>query len=232
MLIDCGADVHVRNAKGYTPLHKAAIRGHLKTASVLLSVGAELDSRSKSGKTALHVSVENGHSRVAKYLLRCGADIRVVDENGSCAIDYAVSAGRGAIFGMLLEMDGLESIAERAIFVSHSPSASGDGACAKEISGDTQTQDGDEYCECERASARCSICRLVLRSGAEIWRVLCGHVFHDECIFGWLTSPNGRQQMSCPLCRKSIAREAQDAERPGSPGAPLGEDSVSDAALN
>ncbi|EPS66896.1 hypothetical protein M569_07880, partial [Genlisea aurea] len=43
---------------------------------------------------------------------------------------------------------------------------------------------------------RCSICMSGLSGEWRGKEVPCGHVFHEDCIFRWISANN-----SCPLCR-------------------------------
>lgn len=54
-LIENGASVTDKDAKGNTSLHVAALKGRAATALLLLQRGADKDSRNAEGKTALHL---------------------------------------------------------------------------------------------------------------------------------------------------------------------------------
>ncbi|TYI16899.1 hypothetical protein ES332_A08G286700v1 [Gossypium tomentosum] len=56
----------------------------------------------------------------------------------------------------------------------------------------------------DHAAGNCSVC---MESFGKIpdetaRRVSCGHVYHHNCITGWLLNGNGN---SCPLCRREIS---------------------------
>ncbi|KAK8669118.1 hypothetical protein V6N13_106557 [Hibiscus sabdariffa] len=49
----------------------------------------------------------------------------------------------------------------------------------------------------------CSVCMESFGKSEEAARqVSCGHVYHHNCITGWLLNGNGN---SCPLCRREIS---------------------------
>lgn len=100
-----------------TPLHFAALRGHLKAAKVLLANGAAVDSGEHSPlslaswalhkemveflmsqgadinrghTTPLHIAVQWWMPEVAELLLEAGADINVTDEEGKTPLYHAV----------------------------------------------------------------------------------------------------------------------------------------------
>ena len=67
-----GADVDARNQDGYTPLHWAAMDGHVETAALLLDRGADVDARDERGATPLHYALKKGHARTVEVLRKHG----------------------------------------------------------------------------------------------------------------------------------------------------------------
>ncbi|XKL69481.1 hypothetical protein PGB90_007250 [Kerria lacca] len=59
---------------GYTPLHEACTRGHLKIAKMLLKYGADVSASARGGIRPLHEAVENGNIELIRLLLSYGAD--------------------------------------------------------------------------------------------------------------------------------------------------------------
>ncbi|KAI5475650.1 hypothetical protein MNV49_001067 [Pseudohyphozyma bogoriensis] len=53
---------------GYTPLHLAADRGHLKVVEVLVKAGADTSIKEEEGMTALELAEEAGHVEIATLL--------------------------------------------------------------------------------------------------------------------------------------------------------------------
>jgi hypothetical protein len=51
LLIEGGANVHVRDRTGFSPLHQACFLGRVEVASVLLEAGADLEARSNDNKS-------------------------------------------------------------------------------------------------------------------------------------------------------------------------------------
>jgi len=91
-MIEYGADIHVRDDLGYTPLHMAIDMGHGKCVRVLLDAGADPNAVSYHAGTALHSVTVNEHTLTAlcNLLLDYGADINIVDGKNRTA--YQVSA--------------------------------------------------------------------------------------------------------------------------------------------
>ena len=75
IIIANGANVHLVDSSGETPLHKASVKGHLEIASLLIANGAEVDVKAQDGCTPLYLSACSKHKTVSQYLLKCGAVI-------------------------------------------------------------------------------------------------------------------------------------------------------------
>ncbi|KAL6007374.1 E3 ubiquitin-protein ligase [Asimina triloba] len=67
----------------------------------------------------------------------------------------------------------------------------------------TLTEGEEEEEESERRD--CVVCLGGLKVGQQVRRLACCHVFHKECLDGWLEHRN----MSCPLCRAPLAKEEE-----------------------
>jgi hypothetical protein len=46
----------------------------------------------------------------------------------------------------------------------------------------------------------CVICLGELNSNQLLRKLVCNHIFHEECLFGWI----GRQEATCPICRRNV----------------------------
>lgn len=81
-LIVNGANVNVRNEQGKTPLHGAAVGGHVEAAEALLDKGADLNAKDESGETPLAKTCVHGQKAVAKLLIDRGADMSSKNNEG------------------------------------------------------------------------------------------------------------------------------------------------------
>lgn len=62
------------------------------------------------------------------------------------------------------------------------------------------------YCSGGGGTSDCVVCMSTLRSGEQVRRLSCRHVFHKDCFDGWL----GHLNFNCPLCRSPLLTADQD----------------------
>ncbi|KAI0516122.1 hypothetical protein KFK09_008794 [Dendrobium nobile] len=55
--------------------------------------------------------------------------------------------------------------------------------------------------------AECAVCLCGIRTGERVRRLGCYHLFHSECLDGWIRGSNP----TCPLCRSPLLAEEQCA---------------------
>ena len=51
----------------------------------------------------------------------------------------------------------------------------------------------------ESVVGECSVCLDSLNNSEELIQLVCGHIYHKECVHEWISRKN-----TCPNCRKSI----------------------------
>jgi ankyrin repeat protein len=82
VLLEHGANVHMRDIMGGTALHDASWGGHLRIMRLLLKNGADVDAQSNKALTALHLASYHGDVDIVAQLLEHGADIHGKDSKG------------------------------------------------------------------------------------------------------------------------------------------------------
>ena len=86
--LDKGVDVNA-SGNGQSPLHLAAIMGHVEVTELLIASGADLEGTDKYGNTPLHYAAHHGRKETAKLLITKGADVNVKRDNGKTPLDNA-----------------------------------------------------------------------------------------------------------------------------------------------
>lgn len=89
LLIEKGADIHIRDKDGWTAVCWASWSGVPSITKRLAELGADINIRDKEGNTPLMMAAMRGNHEVVTYLLEHGADINATCQNGMTALDYA-----------------------------------------------------------------------------------------------------------------------------------------------
>jgi uncharacterized protein len=93
-LLSKGAKI---NQPGWSALHYAAIKGHSKIVSLLISSGAKVNEHSPDGDTPLILAVRSGDMDTVQALIRAGADPLLSNFKAQNAIETAQSEGRRSL---------------------------------------------------------------------------------------------------------------------------------------
>lgn len=94
-LIQKGANVNVRDAKGTSPLMEAVNLGWNEGVATLLKSGARIDDTDDTGATPLINAVHRRDATMARTLLASGANPDRPDNSGRSARDYVELDGSG-----------------------------------------------------------------------------------------------------------------------------------------
>ncbi len=90
VLLDRGANIEARNARGATPLIAASGRGNLALITLLLKQGAQIEARDRDGNTALHEASFQSHVDCVEALLAAGAPTTIRNGLGFTPLHQAV----------------------------------------------------------------------------------------------------------------------------------------------
>lgn len=92
------------DAKGFTALHLAAMRGSASIVKTLLEQGgANRDAANHAGDTALLVAVASGKMDAAEVLLQRGASVNLANRRGHTALHFAAALGLAALAKQLID---------------------------------------------------------------------------------------------------------------------------------
>ena len=92
--LDKGVDVNAKDENdeaGWTPLHRAAQKGHKEITELLIANGADVNAEEEDGWTPLHYAALNGHKEIAELLIAKGADVNAKDVDGVTPLDVAIN---------------------------------------------------------------------------------------------------------------------------------------------
>jgi ankyrin repeat protein len=99
VLIEHGAEAHVRTNGGFTPLLFAARVGDVESAKLLLEGGADVNEVTSDSMSALVLASASGQEAVAIFLLEKGANPNAADANGVTALHYSLMKGLVSLNG-------------------------------------------------------------------------------------------------------------------------------------
>ncbi|CAG7873005.1 unnamed protein product [Brassica rapa] len=68
------------------------------------------------------------------------------------------------------------------------------------------------YSYVDNAASDCIVCLSTLKTGEEVRKLDCRHVFHMNCLEGWLQHLN----FNCPLCRSTLLAHGHGEGEPSS----------------
>jgi hypothetical protein len=78
---------------GWTPLHWAALKGHIEIARLLLQNGAEVNAKDYDGRTPLHFAASQGKVDILHLLVENDADLEAQSNSGWRALHFAANRG-------------------------------------------------------------------------------------------------------------------------------------------
>ncbi|XP_071807493.1 uncharacterized protein [Asterias amurensis] len=94
MLVDCGANVNIKNEEGHTPLHIAAWAGEEQILKTLYLAKADANILDKFDRSPLHIAAENGNTGTVELLVdKFKANVSARTKDGSTLMHVASQYG-------------------------------------------------------------------------------------------------------------------------------------------
>lgn len=78
-----GANVELKDVKGNTAVHFAAISGSADALEALSAFRANFDQRNSDGQNPFHVAAHAGKSKIVKFLVQRGSNPKIKDKKGN-----------------------------------------------------------------------------------------------------------------------------------------------------
>ncbi|XP_048258008.1 fibronectin type 3 and ankyrin repeat domains protein 1-like [Haliotis rufescens] len=101
-ILSQGVDVNCRRW-GWTPVMRAAYRGHRDVVELLVSEGADVSLVDRNGNNILHYACYEGHLETVKFVLSLHVvDIDARDNDGRTAADLARRGGYTRVLDLLV----------------------------------------------------------------------------------------------------------------------------------
>jgi ankyrin repeat protein len=107
LLVECGADVNVKNQTGQTPLHEAAYIGSVPVGAFLLQHGATINSIAAYKLTPLNVALSYEHEDFALLLIQQGAALLEPPIGEDTVLHLAADKGMITVAEQLLKKGAL-----------------------------------------------------------------------------------------------------------------------------
>ena len=205
LLIKANADVNAHDKNGFTALLEASFSGHDEVVELLIKSNADINIRNNNGYTALIGASINDHVKVVDLLIKANADINIRDNKGYTALE------------MVCHMNNKTSDKKKILIIKRFLDHGVDPKSILNINTNKQVEFLlKEYMksEEEKSKEECSICLDDLYE-RENTTLLCGHVFHKDCLANALRafhtgsleqgSKNKEKKFPCPTCRKTIS---------------------------
>eukprot|EP00300_Choanocystis_sp_HF-7_P016982 c19599_g3_i2.p1 GENE.c19599_g3_i2~~c19599_g3_i2.p1 ORF type:complete len:200 (-),score=43.49 c19599_g3_i2:281-880(-) len=104
LMQEFGGDVNGTNKDGSTPMHYAALYGHVEVVQVLTSsgFGADVNKPNDTGHTSMHCAAEEGHVEVVQVLHRFGGDVNKASDDGVTPLMMACDKGCVSLVKLLI----------------------------------------------------------------------------------------------------------------------------------
>jgi ankyrin repeat protein len=181
LIVSHSADINSRGGSHTTPLHAAAVKGHVEVTSVLLESGADPNSRDDLARTPLHrVSqggefvMEQSSLEIARLLINSGANVNLTSDDCWTPLHAASKKGYHEIAQHLLvsgaSLDARNHYQETPLHLSCANGKLEVSRLLIDCGSDLKSRDGEGFNLLHMASANghLEIARLLIDHGANV----------------------------------------------------------------
>ena len=103
LLAHAGAPLEARDRQGSTPLHHAAMGGHLEAVKTLVEAGANINAVNNYPLTPYMIAAKRGKKEIADYLLAHGAKDKLTDIQEKVGKSLGVTGIGLGMFGAIMD---------------------------------------------------------------------------------------------------------------------------------
>ena len=90
----------------YTPIHFAALNGHIGIVDHLKKLGQDIGVKSNNGSTPMHFAARNGQIDMVDHLMELGQDIGVKNNDKDTSMHFAAFFNQRAMVHHLKKLNG------------------------------------------------------------------------------------------------------------------------------
>lgn len=213
-LVRKGVPIEFKGVRGSTALLCACHMGNFRVVRYLISKGANIEASTERGMTPLVLSVESGVFRIVEYLLSRGADTESVDYSGRTSLSLSYINMRPDISLALIRHGASFDTPD---IYGYTPSDYFSRSEDGDMFADSftriipvETPDDNHVLPVENFSdgthlsvgvgSECCVCLNIMKKVEPRSFLECGHVFHTECLKGWMGVKH-----TCPVDRSGFS---------------------------
>lgn len=105
LLLKRGANFHIIDNDGDTPLHWSCLDGSIDIVQFLIDKGCDIHKRNNDGKTPLMLACEKGHLGAVHRLIAKGFDKTIRDKEGNTTLHLSCYGGNISIVKLLINSE-------------------------------------------------------------------------------------------------------------------------------
>jgi ankyrin repeat protein len=103
LVLTKAVNIDQKDINGYSPLARAALKGHRNIAAIMMSKGGDVNARTGEKNTLLMLSVVSGNKALVELFSDKGIDINAKNNVGDTALMLAAAAGNNEMIEILIK---------------------------------------------------------------------------------------------------------------------------------